>query len=119
MKNTEHGTFEVTQLLAKAKPKTFVIPYDHKWIITFAEVKGKYAGEHEGIKLFTHFDKYLCMFCASEVSSGVCVARSFKEKYVIEKAKRRIAVNKSGFERHKNYLLEECGVLNDEEGAKR
>jgi hypothetical protein len=38
---------------------------------------------------------------------------------VIEKAKRRIAVNRPGFERHKNYLLEECGVLNDEEGAKQ
>lgn len=119
MKYTEHGTYEITQLLAEAKPKTFVIPYDHKWIITFSEVKGKYVGEHEGVKLFVHFDEYLCMFCASEVSSGVCVARSFKEKYVVEKAKRRIAVNRSGFERHKNYILEECGVLNDEEGAKQ
>jgi len=119
MKYTEHGTFEITQLLAEAKQSTFLIPFNHRWIITFDEVQGKYVGEHEGIKLFTHFDKYLCMYCASEVSSGVCVARSFKEKYVIEKAKRRIAVNRPGFERHMNYLLEECGVLNDEEGVKR
>ncbi|PHA98688.1 hypothetical protein COE79_20575 [Bacillus toyonensis] len=119
MKYTEHGTYEVTQLLAEAKQRTFLIPLDHGWIITSDEVQGKYIGEHEGIKFFTHFDKYLCMYCASEVSSGLCVARSFKEKYVIPKAKRRIAIKRAGFEKHMNALIEECGVLNDEEGAKQ
>ncbi|WP_212934923.1 hypothetical protein [Bacillus hominis] len=119
MKYTQHGTFEVTQLLAEAKQRTFVIPYDHGWIITFSEVKGKYVGEHEGIKLLVHFDKYLCMYCASELSSGICVARSFKEKYVVRKAKRRMAIKRGDFEKYITALIEECGVLNDEEGAKR
>ncbi|MGH0944613.1 hypothetical protein ACQVTS_26020 [Bacillus mycoides] len=91
----------------------FWIPVNLGFARSMHKVEGEYLGEHNGVHLITHFDEYLCMHVVSELTAGFGITNSFKKRFAIEKAKRRIDENKERVDLWVNTANAKYGVLNE------
>ncbi|EKS8370726.1 hypothetical protein P4418_02750 [Bacillus thuringiensis] len=86
------------------------------WIpvnLGFARSMHKAEGEYNGVHLITHFDEYLCMHVVSELTTGFGITNSFKKRFAIEKAKRRIDENRERVDLWIKTANAKYGALNE------
>ncbi|ANC08060.1 MULTISPECIES: hypothetical protein [Bacillus cereus group] len=91
----------------------FWIPVNLGFARSMHKAEGEYLGEYNGVHLITHFDEYLRMHVVSELTTGFGITNSFKKRFAIEKAKRRIDENKERVDLWIKTANAKYGALNE------